>query len=123
MKNPAGLPRLGELEARVMEVLWTDGGWRNPSEVREDLRDERELAYTTVMTILVRLWKKGMLDRHKDGRSFVYRPIRTREEWAAERMSELLSIAENRSEALSHFVSDMNKADLDQLRRLLGSYE
>lgn len=119
--DPASLPRLGELEARVMEVLWDEGGWRTPREVREVLADERQLAYTTVMTILVRLWKKGLLNRYKEGRSFVYRARHTREEWTAQRMGDLLGVADNRSEALSHFVAGMDKADLDQLRRLLRS--
>lgn len=113
------LPRLGELEARVMEVVWESGGWLTTREVLEALSGERKLAYTTVMTILVKLWKKGLLERRKDGRAYAYHPVRTREQWTAHRMGELLALAENRPAALSHFVSDMSKADLDQLRRLL----
>jgi len=113
------LPRLGELEARVMEVVWDEGGWMNTREVLESLTGERRLAYTTVMTILVKLWKKGLLERHKDGRAYAYHAVHTREEWTARRMGELLAVADNRSAALSHFVSDMSKSDIDQLRRLL----
>lgn len=119
--DPSSLPRLGELEARVMEVLWDGGGWHSPNEVRDVLAGERQLAYTTVMTILVRLWKKGLLDRYKEGRSYVYHAKHTREEWAAQRMGDVLGVADNRSEALSHFVAGMDKGDLDQLRRLLRS--
>lgn len=113
------LPRLGELEARVMEALWDGGGWSTPREVLELLEDERDLAYTTVMTILVRLWQKDLLERRKDGRAYAYHPVQTREEWTAQRMSELLGIATNRVKALVHFVSEMETADRDQLRRLL----
>jgi len=112
-------PRLGELESRVMEVVWDEGGWINTREVLEALADERQLAYTTVMTILVKLWKKGLLERRKDGRAYAYHSMNTREEWTARRMGELLEVADNRSAALSHFVSDMSKSDVDQLRRLL----
>lgn len=113
------LSRLGELEARAMEVVWDRGGWLTTREVMDVLTNERALAYTTVMTILVRLSKKGLLERRKDGRAFVYHAVRSREEWTAHRMGELLAVADNRSAALSHFVSDMSKADVDQLRRLL----
>lgn len=117
--GPADLPRLGELEARVMEALWDRGGWSTPREVLELLERERDLAYTTVMTILVRLWQKGLLERRKDGRAYAYHPNQTREEWTALRMSELLGIANNRAEALVHFVAEMGPTDRDQLRRLL----
>ncbi|MPZ51364.1 MAG: BlaI/MecI/CopY family transcriptional regulator [Acidimicrobiia bacterium] len=113
------LPRLGELEARAMEALWDGGGWSTPREVLELLEGERDLAYTTVMTILVRLWQKDLLERRKDGRAYAYHPLQTREEWTAQRMSELLGIATNRAKALVHFVSEMETADRDQLRRLL----
>lgn len=102
-----------------MEVLWEEAAWLAPGEVRTILARERQLAYTTVMTILVRLWRKGLLERRKDGRSFAYHTVHSREEWTAKRMGDLLGVAENRSEALSHFVSAMDTADLAQLRRLL----
>lgn len=102
-----------------MEALWDRGGWSTPREVLELLQVERDLAYTTVMTILVRLWQKDLLERHKDGRAYVYHPVQTREEWTARRMSEMLGIAGDRTEALVHFVSEMGSADRDQLRRLL----
>ncbi len=102
-----------------MEVVWDRGGWSTPGEVLELLEGERDLAYTTVMTILVRLWQKGLLERHKDGRAYAYHPTQTREEWTAQRMSELLQIANDRAEALVHFLAEMGAADRDQLRRLL----
>ena len=79
----------------------------------------RDLAYTTVMTILVKLWKKGLVERTRDGRAYAYHPRMTREEWTARRMGELLAVAENRAEALSHFVSGIDQRDLSQLRRIL----
>ena len=102
-----------------MGVMWDSGGWLTPGEVLGELEGERDLAYTTVMTILVNLWRKSLLERRKDGRAYAYHPIQTREEWTARRMSELLHIADNRAEALVHFVAEMPAADRDQLRRLL----
>lgn len=119
----ARLPNLGELEARVLELLWDTGGWMTTRDVMGVLDGERDLAYTTVMTILVKLWKKGLVERTRDGRAYAYHPQLTREEWTARRMGELLAVAENRAEALSHFVSGIDQRDLSQLRRILRHEE
>jgi len=111
--------QMGELEAAVMDVLWDRGGWLTPGEVNEALRQQRELAYTTVMTILVRLWQKGRLERERDGRAFAYRPLQTREEHAAARMGEVLVAAGDRPKALAFFLHALPPADRAQLRRML----
>lgn len=111
---------MGELEASVMDVLWDGGGWLTPGEVHAVLEPERSLAYTTIMTILVRLWQKGRVERQRDGRAFAYRPTRTREEHAADRMGEFLAAAgADRPLALSHFLQGLDAADRAQVRRLL----
>jgi predicted transcriptional regulator len=69
---------LGALELELMELLWS----RGESSVREVVRQlSRPLAYTTVMTTLDRLFKKGLLDRHKSDRAFLYSPHLSRQEW------------------------------------------
>jgi predicted transcriptional regulator len=110
----------GELEAAVMEVLWDRGGWMTPREVHEVLSKERPLAYTTVMTILFRLFEKGRLDRQRDGRAYAYRPVQTREEHAATRMERMLADTKDRPAALASFVGSLAEDDLAQLRRLLN---
>lgn len=117
--DPSSLSRLGELEAQVMEVLWERGGWSTPGEVQTALASQRDLAYTTVMTVLVRLWRKGLLLRQRDGRAYAYCPVENREEWAARRMGELLQVAGNRSRALGHFLEALEPPERAQLRRLL----
>jgi len=111
---------MGELEANVMDVLWDNGGWHTPGEVHHVLAADRTLAYTTVMTILVRLWQKGRLERQRDGRAFAYRPLQSREEHAAARMEEMLVAASDRPAALARFVEGLSPADRAQLRRLLS---
>lgn len=111
--------QMGELEAAVMDVLWDRGGWLTPGEVNEALRQQRELAYTTVMTILVRLWQKGRVERERDGRAFAYRPLQTREEYAAARMGDVLVAAGDRPKALAFFLQALPPADRAQLRRML----
>lgn len=120
MRREPGKRAMGELQAAVMDVLWDRGGALTPGEVHQDLEQDRALAYTTVMTILVRLWQKGRVERHRDGRAYAYRPIRTREEYAADRMGQVLAAAgDDRPLALSHFLQGLDAADRAQLRRML----
>jgi len=78
---------LGPLELEVMAVLWNFGA----SNVRDVVGQmQRELAYTTVMTTLDRLYKKGLLGREMTERAFVYAPKLTREEWNRRRAGEMM---------------------------------
>ena len=71
---------VGELELRVLESLWRRGKSSSVREVREDYP---EAAYTTLMTTLDRLYRKGVLERERSGRAFLYRPRHTRTELEA----------------------------------------
>lgn len=79
---------LGPLEVQVMEVLWT-AGQRSVRDVVEQL--DRKLAYTTVMTTLDRLFKKGLLDRQKSERAFLYSPRVSHHEWERQRAGDLVA--------------------------------
>jgi predicted transcriptional regulator len=79
---------LGPLELDVMEVMWNFGA-SNSRDVME--RMERKLAYTTVMTTLDRLYKKGLLDREMTDRAFLYRIRLSREEWDRRRAGEMMA--------------------------------
>jgi predicted transcriptional regulator len=110
----------GELEARVMNVLWDHDDPMTPREVHEAIiTPRRPLAYTTVMTILVRLWEKRMLERQPRGRAYAYRPVSGRDEWAAERMHALLEQSADPAAALTHFVRAIDAREVAQLRRAL----
>lgn len=63
-----------------MDILWTRPEWVSVRDVHETLGADRDLAYTTVMTVLDRLAKKGLATRRLDGRAWLYRPARTRVE-------------------------------------------
>jgi len=79
---------MGHLETTVMEILWT----RGESSVHDVMeRLERPLAYTTVMTTLDRLYKKGFLDRRKSDRAFFYVPRLSRAEWERKRAGDFLA--------------------------------
>ncbi len=117
----AGQP-LGPLEVTVMEILWTQGEY-NVRDVVDRL--SRPLAYTTVMTTLDRLYKKGLLVRRKSDRAFFYSPTLTRAEWEQKRTGDFvagfLSVAEpSRDLLLSCLVEAVGQHDealLDELER------
>lgn len=80
--------QLGPLEVDVMDAIWQFG----PGNVREVVcRLERKLAYTTVMTTLDRLFKKGLLEREMTDRAFVYTQRVTREDWDRRRAGEMMA--------------------------------
>jgi predicted transcriptional regulator len=111
---------MGQLEAAVMDALWDgDGDGLTPGEVQDVLAEHHEVAYTTVMTILVRLWQKERVDRERNGRAFAYRPLLTREEFAADRMRAALGEGGDRSNALAAFVDSLDTRERAQLRRML----
>jgi predicted transcriptional regulator len=88
-RNGAGpSPDLGNLEIRVMDIVWA----RGESSVRDVFgKIDRPLAYTTVMTTLERLFKKGLLLREKSGRAFLYSPAFSRDEWERRRAGDLVA--------------------------------
>ena len=115
--------RTGQLEAEVLAILWDGSAWMTPGEVRDALEGQPPLSYSTVMTILRRLWKKGVVERELDGKAFAYHAVRTREEHAAARMAELLASARDPAAVLSHFVDGLADEQRAQLRRVLRHKE
>lgn len=107
----------GELEADILGVLWASDDALTPADVNERLG--ADLAYTTVMTVLTRLWGKGLVDRTRHGRAYAYRAVVTESELATRRITETLDAASDRNAVLSRFVGSLPKRDLAALRRLL----
>ena len=120
MPRKDGPPGLGSLEAKIMRVAWAEVDAQ--LQVRDVLdRLGEDLAYTTVMTVMNRLYEKGLLRRRREGRAWAYRAASTREAYAAATMADALRVAENRTGALLHFVADLAPGEAEALRRLLGS--
>ena len=116
--DDAGRRAAGELEAAVLAVLQAAGSSLSPAEVRDQLGGD--LAYTTVVTILSRLHAKGVLDRSKAGRAFVYRPVTDEPGLAARRLAQMLDAEPDREAVLARFVSGLSGKDEELLRRMLG---
>jgi predicted transcriptional regulator len=108
----------GELEAAVLEVLQRGGSALSPGEVRELIGGD--LAYTTVVTILSRLHAKGVLDRRKAGRAYLYAPVADSPGLAARRMARVLDEESDREAVLARFVSGLSGRDEELLRRMLA---
>jgi predicted transcriptional regulator len=111
--------RLGELEAVIMDRLWQCGRPVLVREMVEDLRGERPLAYTTVMTVMENLHRKGWLRRERDGRAWRYEPTGSRSGYTAALMTDALGTSADRRTALAHFVLQMSPHDAALLREAL----
>jgi len=111
--------QFGELEAAIMDRLWD---WGRPAlvrEVLEDLRKDRPFAYTTVMTVMENLHRKGWLRRDRDGRAWRYQPTGSRSGYTAALMSNALATTTDRRTALAHFVLQMSPHDAELLQQAL----
>ena len=118
-------PPLHELEAEVMEEMWR----RDQATVREVLdalnSGPKERAYTTIMTIMSRLDKKGLLSRERDGKTDIYSTVLSRDAYRGERaQAEVDALVNEYGDlALAHFSEHVGKSDperISQLRELRG---
>jgi predicted transcriptional regulator len=110
---------LGELEAEIMNRLWT---WGRPATARDvliDINKERPVAYSTVKTVADILYRKGMLRREKEGRAWVYEPTCTRQQYTAALMQEALGSSPDPAGALVSFVEQISADEADALRSAL----
>ena len=107
----------GALEAEIMAVLWRTDEALTPTAVNALLGEQ--LAYTTVMTVLARTWKKGFTERFRQGRAFAYRPVRSETEMASERMASALDGVSDRVSALVGFVDALDADDVERLSKAL----
>ncbi|OLT13882.1 CopY family transcriptional regulator [Actinomadura sp. CNU-125] len=111
--------RFGDLEAAIMDRMWSYARPANVREVLEDLQKERTIAYTTVMTVMDNLRKKGWLRRKRAGRAYVYEAVASREGYTAKLMREALATSNNQAAALVHFLSDLSPGESEALRAAL----
>lgn len=111
---------LGELELAVMDVLWA----REQATVRDVLQAlnvKRSLAYTTVMTVMNRLWGKGILQRRLEGKTHIYHAAVSREGFQSEiSRRQVRTLVEDFGDvALAHFAVEIGRGDPARLQKLL----
>ena len=113
---------LGELQTAVMEILWRESPL-SVTEVEQKLQKKREIAHTTVLTILDRMHSKGIVLREKQGKAFVYSPRYSKDEFERGVAQEVLSalLSQFSEPALSAFVELVaeDSVKLDQLEDLI----
>lgn len=113
------MPRLGKLEAAVMDVLWSSDVPLSVREVLDRMPPHRKFAYTTVMTVLGNLVHKGLLEREPVGRAFSYRPTVTRQGAAAASLREILDASDDPRLVLLHFAETATDEESSVLRDAL----
>ena len=109
----------GELEAAVMEQLWSLPEGATIPQVHRGLRAQRDIAYRTVMSTVHTLHRKGRLSRTREGRGHRYRATVSRAEHSAELMREALGSGGDVRAVLSHFVERIDPEDGRRLAELL----
>jgi predicted transcriptional regulator len=124
-RRPKVPPPLFELEADVMQEVWRQGEVTVRQVLEALNRGKRTRAYTTIMTTMVRLDEKGLLERRREGRTDFYSATMSRDEYLERRaQSEVGALVDRFGDlALAHFARQVERLDpkrLEQLRRLAG---
>jgi predicted transcriptional regulator len=112
------MTRLGDLERAAMQVVWAAPSPLTARQVADALA-ERGLAYTTWLTVLGRLERKGLLRRGREARAHTYAPIGSREDLVAGLMQQALGQADDREAALQRFARSVTPEEAAALRRAL----
>src|SRR4051794_32119721 len=106
---------LGDLEAQVMRKIWARCGPVTVRDILGDFEHERRIAYTTVMTVMDNLRKKGWLRRRQEGRAYLYEPAVSSVEYSAGVMREALANSRDRAGTLMHFIGDLSVEEASAL--------
>ena len=110
----------GELEAVIMQRVWDHGRPVTVRELFDELVLQRAIAYTTVMTTMDNLHRKGWLAREKEGKAYRYTATANRAEYSARLMQEALADGGNTEAVLSHFVAQMDGVESEALRAVVA---
>ncbi len=116
-ESKSGLTQImGELEAEILECVW-DLGEASVKDVHECLTERREIAYTTVMTVMSRLTAKGLLVARAVGRAYVYEAAANREDFCAGVVRDFMSgvLVDADRAVLAQFVDSVTAHDMEQL--------
>lgn len=114
---------LGDLEAEVLELVWESGGDRGVTarDIYEELRLRRSIAYTTVMTTMQRLHRKGLLECDRREHAYVYQPRMDREQFIERFVGRILDdlLVSFSGAALSHLASRAEPEERERVAEIL----
>ncbi|GAA1083686.1 MAG: BlaI/MecI/CopY family transcriptional regulator [Nocardiopsis sp. BM-2018] len=111
---------LGELEAAIMGALWRTEVPLSVRGVRENMVYDRDVAYTTVMTVANILFHKRLVDREKDGRAWVYWARESHAEYTARVMEEVLDTGPDPGATLLRFVERFDEEEMARLHHVFS---
>ncbi|MBB4932291.1 putative transcriptional regulator [Lipingzhangella halophila] len=111
--------RFGELEAAIMRAVWAAETPVRVRDVREALQRDRDIAFTTVQTVMDILYRKGWLDRAKQGRAYRYWATASQEDYATGLVEEALEAAPDQAAVLSRLVARLPSEEIEGLREAL----
>jgi predicted transcriptional regulator len=109
----------GDLEAVIMDRVWAHDAPVTVRDLFDELQRERPIAYTTVMSTMDNLHRKGWLARERDGKAYRYTAVASREEYSARLMREAMAESGDTEAVLSHFVAQMDGTESAALRTVL----
>jgi predicted transcriptional regulator len=109
----------GDLESVIMHMVWDHDCPVTVRDLFDELRQERAIAYTTVMSTMDNLHRKRWLDRAKEGKAYRYTATASREEYSAGLMREALAGGGDTEAVLSHFVDQIGGAESEALRTVV----
>ena len=115
------MARFGDLEAAIMDVAWAAGAPVRVREVSDQLNRQRPLAFNTVQTVMENLYHKDWLSRRKDGRAYWYEPVRSRDNYVAQLVTEALAVAHDPAATLVRLVGGMEPGEIASLRAALDA--
>ena len=119
MTEGVGVRGFGDLEAEIMHRVWAHDAPVTVRELFDEMRAQRAIAYTTVMSTMDNLHRKGWLSRDKDGKAYRYTAVASREEYSARLMREAMAEAGDTEAVLSHFVAQMDGEQSQVLAEVL----
>jgi predicted transcriptional regulator len=109
----------GDLEAVIMHRVWERSDPVTVRELFDELSAERTIAYTTVMSTMDNLHRKGWLDRVREGKAYRYQATASREEYSARLMAEALADGGDAEAVLANFVAQIDSGESEVLRSVL----
>jgi BlaI family penicillinase repressor len=120
------MPKLPTVQLAIMQTLWRRGR-ATVAEVQQELLPDRPLAYTTIATMLTKMERKGLVDHHRDGRTFIYRPLVERDQVRGSMLVDLVErlFAGDVTELVSHLLDecDVTADELAKLKQLIRQRE
>lgn len=114
---------LGELESEIMELVWNSSNSVSVRVVADNIQKKRKVAYTTVMTIMGRLVKKGLLKRKSTGVAYVYTSVYSKDQFLSRVSQQIIKnmVANFGDLAIANFSKEIEKIPLEKRRKLISA--